>query len=77
MRWDLGPQVLNGPLYGSRLGTMDNTGNVTWKCNGEIVNAENYLILENRVYNTAAKYLFPVPLSEMDANPNIVQNPGY
>lgn len=77
MRWDLGPQVLNGPLYGSRLGTMDNTGNVTWKGNGEIVNAENYLILENRVYNTAAKYLFPVPLSEMDANPNIVQNPGY
>lgn len=77
MRWDLGPQVLNGPLYGSRLGTMDSAGIVTWKGNGNIVNADNYLVLENRKFNIAAKYLFPIPLAEMDANPNIVQNPGY
>lgn len=77
MRWDLGPQVLDGPLYGSRLGTMDANGNVTWKGDGKIVNGDNYIILENRVFNPARKYLFPVPQSEMDANPNMVQNPGY
>ena len=28
-RWDLGPEVLDGPLYGSRLGTLDANGVVT------------------------------------------------
>ena len=77
MRWDLGTQVLNGPLYGSRLGTMDANGNVTWKGNGEIVNEENYIVLETRTFHPERKYLFPIPLSEMDANPSMVQNPGY
>lgn len=77
MRWDLGAQVLNGPLYGSRLGTMDATGKVTWKGNGNVVNAENYIVLENRVFHPDRKYLLPVPQSEMDANPNMTQNAGY
>jgi hypothetical protein len=34
-------------------------------------------LLENRTYRPATNYLFPVPQSEMDANPNMVQNPGY
>ena len=77
MRWDLGPQVLNGPLYGSRLGSMDANGNVTWQGDGAIVNEDNYIVLENRTFHPERKYLFPIPLSEMDANPNMVQNPGY
>jgi hypothetical protein len=77
MRWDLGSQVLNGPLYGSRLGTMDANGNVTWKGNGKVVNAENYILLETRTFRPETHYLFPVPQAEMDANPNMVQNTGY
>jgi hypothetical protein len=76
-RWDLGPTVLTGPLYGSRLGTIDVSGIVTWKGDGHVVNTDNYMLLENRTYRPATNYLFPVPQSEMDANPNMVQNPGY
>lgn len=78
MRWDLGPQVLNGPLYGSRRGTMDfTTGHVTWVGNGADVNETNYIKIEERTFNPTRKYLFPIPQAEMDANPNMVQNPGY
>jgi starch-binding outer membrane protein, SusD/RagB family len=76
-RWDLGSKVMDGPLYGTRLGTMDATGKVTWKGDGKVVNAENYVLIENRVFHPERKYLFPIPLAEMDANPNMVQNPGY
>jgi len=30
-----------------------------------------------RVFDPSKHYLFPFPLSEMDINPNLVQNPGY
>ena len=76
-RWDLGAQTLDGPLYGSRLGTMDANGVVTWKGDGAVVNADNYILLETRVFYPERKYLFPVPQAEMDANPNMEQNPGY
>jgi len=77
MRWDLGPQVLDGPLYGSRLGSVDANGNVTWQGNGEIVDNENYILLETRTFHPERKYLLPIPLSELDANPNMEQNFGY
>lgn len=76
-RWDLGPEVLDGPLYGSRLGTMDANGVVTWKGDGHIVNDENYIKLETRTFHPERHYLLPIPQSEMDANPNMVQNEGY
>jgi starch-binding outer membrane protein, SusD/RagB family len=77
-RWDLGPQVLDGPLYGSRRGTMDySNGHVTWAGNGADVNETNYIKIEDRVFNPERKYLFPIPQAEIDANPNMVQNPGY
>ena len=78
MRWDLGPQVLAGPLYGSRRGTMDfSTGHVTWDGNGTDVNEVNYIKIETRTFNPARKYLFPIPQAELDSNPNMTQNPGY
>ena len=77
-RLDLGPQVLNGPLYGSRRGTMDfSNGHVTWVGDGNVVNEVNYIKIEDRVFNPKRNYLFPIPQAEMDANPNMVQNPGY
>ncbi len=76
-RWDLGAQVLDGPLYGSRLGSMDANGKITWKGDGKVVASDNYIVLETRTFHPERKYLFPVPQSEMDANPNMVQNPGY
>jgi hypothetical protein len=78
MRWDLGPQVLNGPLYGSRRGTMNFAdGSIAWVGNGNDVNDVNYIKLETRTFNPVRKYLFPIPQAEMDANKKMVQNPGY
>lgn len=69
-RWNLGPQVLNGPLYGSREGSVDpQTGNVTW--------GATRIKLEDRVFHQERNYLLPIPQSELDANPNISQNKGY
>ena len=33
--------------------------------------------LQERVWQTPRDYLFPIPLGEMDKNPNLVQNPGW
>lgn len=69
-RWDIGATALNGPVYGSRLGTMNNeTGVVTWNA--------NRIKVEDRVFLPTRKYYLPIPQAEMDANPNIEQNVGY
>lgn len=69
-RWDLGPEVLNGSYYGSRLGTVNNTtGEVTWE--------EGYILVENRTFYPERNYLLPIPQAEIDVNPNMTQNPGY
>jgi hypothetical protein len=69
-RWDIGAAVMNGPYYGSRLGTVNTiTGKVTWD-NG-------YILVETRNFYPQRKYLLPIPQSELDVNPNMVQNPGY
>jgi hypothetical protein len=33
--------------------------------------------LENRTFDPAKNYLWPIPQTVIDANPNITQNPGY
>lgn len=69
-RWDIGKQVLNGTFYGTRLGTMDyTTGAITW--------TNEYVKVEERIFIPERKYLLPIPQTEMDANPNMKQNPGY
>lgn len=70
-RWRIGEQVMSGPIYGSRLGTMDHsTGKVTFTTTDHIMN-------EERVFDPAKNYLWPIPQSEIDINPNLTQNPNY
>ena len=69
-RWDLGPTLLNGWAIGSRNGTVDvNTGKVTW--------SDGHIRLEQRIFQPERNYLMPIPQTERDRNPNMVQNPGY
>lgn len=69
-RWDIGPSVMNGPYYGSRLGSVNTqTGEVSW--------GNGYIVVENRTFYPERKYLLPIPQSELDVNPNMTQNPGY
>ncbi|MEP7257304.1 MAG: RagB/SusD family nutrient uptake outer membrane protein [Flavitalea sp.] len=69
-RWDIGPQVLDGPIYGTRVGTVNLT-------NGAVNFTGDPILLENKIFHPERHYLLPIPQSEMDANPNMVQNPGY
>lgn len=69
-RWDIGAQALNGPVYGSRLGTVNaETGVVNWSA--------TKIKVEDRVFQASRKYYLAIPQAELDANPNIQQNAGY
>lgn len=69
-RWDLGPEVLNGPVNGVRQGSVDhNTGEVTWD--------SEYIIMSHRNFVPERNYLFPIPQDAINSNPNLVQSPGY
>lgn len=35
------------------------------------------IVIDTRQFNPKRDYLWPIPLSEINANPNMVQNPGY
>jgi len=69
-RWNIGPQTLDGPIYGSRLGSVDpNTGALTL--------TNDSILLEQRTFHPERNYLLPIPQSAIDADPKLVQNPGY
>ena len=69
-RWDTGAQTLNGPLYGSKEGSVNpQTGTVAW--------SNTRIKLEDRIFHPERNYLLPIPQAELDANPNIKQNAGY
>lgn len=68
-RWKIGPQVMNGTVYGVKTGTVDAaTGKYT------ITGAP--LKIETRVF-ADKNYLWPIPQSERDIDKNLSQNPGY
>jgi starch-binding outer membrane protein, SusD/RagB family len=69
-RWDLGHEAFDGPVHGVRRGTVDNeTGEVEW--------TGDHITLEVRTFIPERNYLLPIPQREMDANPEMTQNPGY
>jgi starch-binding outer membrane protein, SusD/RagB family len=70
-RWQIGEEVLTGPVYGSRLGTVD-------MVTGEVVfNTPDHILNEQRVFDPSKNYLWPIPQREIDINPNLGQNPNY
>ena len=60
-RWKISEVVLNGCPHGDR---FEN-------------NNTEYIQLTERSFNPDRDYLWPVPQSEKDINPNLGQNPGY
>lgn len=69
-RWEIAEEVMNGQVYGARLGTVDGK-------TGAINLSSERIKVENRVFNPSKNYLWPVPQSEIDINKNLKQNPGY
>lgn len=61
---------MDGPLYKSRMGTVNSrTGEVIWDI--------EYILIKNRKFYSERNYLLPIPQNENDANPEMTQNPGY
>lgn len=69
-RWKIADQVMSGPVYGSRLGTVDPN-------NGHVVYSSDRILSDTRTFDPSKNYLWPVPQSEIDINKNLKQNPGY
>lgn len=68
-RWKIGSQVMSGPIYGAKMGTINPT-------NGKYTVTGAPLSIETRVF-ADKNYLWPIPQTEIDLNKNIKQNPGY
>lgn len=65
LRWRKAGQYFNAPVRG-------------WNTTG--TNAQQFYILQTlqeRVWQTPRDYLMPISLTELNRNPNLVQNPGW
>jgi len=67
-RWKIAASTDNKAVYGMNIAA------------GTSLTDENYYkrtLIENRVFQAPKHYLFPIPQSEIDKNPNLTQNPGW
>ena len=69
-RWKIADEVMNGPVLGPRLGTVDpNTGALTL--------TSERILSEQRSFDESKNYLWPIPQREIDINKGLEQNPNY
>lgn len=61
-RWKIAEVVDKGAVHGVVIGDND---------------VYTYPSIETRSFNPSKNYLLPIPQTEMDRNPNFIQNPGY
>lgn len=69
-RWKIGNEVLNGPVYGLRFSKIDAAGNVTYT-------STEHAKIEDRKFDPAKNYLWPIPQSQIDLAKKVKQNTGY
>ena len=69
-RWKIAEEVMDGPVYGSRLGTVDPD-------TGELDLNDDRILSEQRSFDESKNYLWPIPQSQIDINKNLTQNSGY
>lgn len=72
IRWGIAHTVINGKFYGMKL--TDNPATYTQY---EVNEEGHILIIDKESFNKDVNYLWPIPLSEIDINPKLKQNPGY
>lgn len=81
IRWGIADQVLNGPCYGripkgllTSAPAFDENGTPDYSA---VANASEMRVIQTRLFNPQANYLWPIPDIEMQTNDNLEQNPGY
>jgi hypothetical protein len=81
IRWGIADKVLNGPCYGriprgylSSAPDIDENGTPSYS---NVSNANQMRIIQTRIFNPAANYLWPIPNIELQTNKQLTQNQGY
>ena len=75
-RWLIAEQTDGGDFYGMNVdGGNENVNNVNWTST-DMQPFYQRTVFETRVFRKAY-YLFPIPQTEINKDPNIVQNPGW
>ena len=71
-RWRIAEDVMNGPVFGARLGQVNpETGEVTYQ-------TTDHIYIETRSFDPAKNYLFAIPQYVIDnSKGSIEQNPNY
>ncbi len=72
LRWKTAHIYLNEPFTGIKI-----TNNPDNYEGGWTINENGYFLFEQPIFNENVNYLWPIPQSEIDINPNLEQNPGY
>jgi len=73
-RWKIADEVMNGPVYGVRPGTVNmTTGEVTFSSTSHIT------VGDERVFRNDRDYYFPIPQEDIDSNAALQgnQNPNW
>lgn len=73
LRWKTAEKVLNDDFYGA---PYPNADNIRSK-NGEGLDPYYRWYVTTRNFRPNVDYLWPIPQSEININPNLEQNPGY
>lgn len=71
LRWEIAHEKLNEKVYGIKL-----TNDPENYDEGFTIDDNGYYFFEQPVFEER-NYLWPIPQSEIDINPNLEQNPGY
>ncbi|MDO4165025.1 MAG: RagB/SusD family nutrient uptake outer membrane protein [Bacteroides sp.] len=71
LRWGIGNEELNRQFTGMKLTTDPDNYTV------RSVDDDGYALCQTRVFVTGTSELWPIPLSEIQLNSNLTQNPGY
>lgn len=73
IRWHTAHIILNGKFHGMKLCTAAQAPSYTKLP----VDENGYYYLEETHFRESVDYLWPIPQTERDINPNLTQNPGY
>lgn len=80
-RWKIAEQVLSGPCYGriprgllSSAPAIDANGTPDYSA---VANRAEMRVIQTRIFDASANYLWPIPDIEIQTNKNLVQNDGY
>lgn len=80
-RWGVAHEIMPGPVFGrvptgylSNPPGIDEIGTPSYD---NVSNADQMDVIENRNFNPARDYLWPIPRIELETNALLEQNPGY